>query len=67
MYKLLDGNHDLLLLKLESTLHHDATLFYKLQRSMFNGSYKLAMTLHLLKIHEHPVERFIAKLVTPIT
>jgi hypothetical protein len=48
-------------------LHHDATLLYKLQHSMFNGSYKLAMTLHLLKIHKRDVERFIAKLITPIT
>jgi hypothetical protein len=61
------GDHDSLLLKLESTLHHDATLLYKLQHSMFNGSYKLAMTLHLLKIHERHVERFIAKLITLIT
>jgi len=55
------------MLKLESMLHHDATLLYKLQHSMFNGSYKLAMMLHLLKIHERHVERFIAKLVNPIT
>jgi hypothetical protein len=63
----LDGNHDSLLLKLESTLHHDATLLYKLQHPTFNGSYKLAMALHVLKIHERHVERFIAKLVTDIT
>ncbi len=42
-------------------------LTYKLQHSMFNGSYKLPMTLHLLQIHKHHIERFIMKFVILIT
>jgi hypothetical protein len=39
---------------------------YKLQHSMFNGSYELVMTWNLLQ-NKCDVERFTAKFVTPIT